>query len=61
MPYFRSDLQDKKPSKISVPVRKRMMCLNESCLNPYQAIMQAFLTKMDKIDKTCHPDHEGQQ
>ncbi|OPZ01263.1 MAG: Histidinol-phosphate aminotransferase [Bacteroidetes bacterium ADurb.BinA395] len=50
MPYFRSDLQDKKPSKISVPVRKRMMCLNESCLNPYQAIMQAFLTKMDKIE-----------
>ena len=50
MPYFRSDLQDKKPSKISVPVRKRMMCLNESCLNPYQAIMQAFLAKMEKIE-----------
>ena len=50
MPYFRSDLQDKKPSKISVPVRKRMMCLNESCLNPYQAIMQSFLAKMEKIE-----------
>jgi histidinol-phosphate aminotransferase len=50
MPYFRSDLKDKKPSKISVPVKKRMMCLNESCLNPYQAIKQQFLAKMEEIE-----------
>mgnify|MGYP002681753315 FL=1 len=50
MPYFRSDLKDKKPSKISVPVKKRMMCLNESCLNPYQAIKHQFLAKMEEIE-----------
>jgi len=49
MPYFRSDLKDKKPSKINVPIKKRMMCLNESCLNPYQVIKQQFLAKMEEI------------
>ena len=54
MPYFRSDLKDKKPSKISVPVKKRMMCLNESCLNPYQAIKQQFLRSEERrVGKEC--------
>ncbi len=44
---FRTDLIDKEPSIISVPVRKRMMCLNESCLDPYQAIKDNFLARME--------------
>ncbi len=47
--YFRSDLADKQPSVINVPVRPRMMCLNESCLDPYQAIKDQFLARMEKI------------
>ncbi len=47
--YFRSDLADKEPSVINVPVRKRMMCLNESCLDPYQAIKEQFLARMDGV------------
>ncbi|MDZ4182491.1 MAG: histidinol-phosphate transaminase, partial [Candidatus Cloacimonadaceae bacterium] len=46
---FRTDLSDKEPSVISVPVRKRMMCLNESCLDPYQAIKAQFLKRMEDI------------
>lgn len=46
---FRSDLSDKLPAIISVPQRKRMMCLNESCLDPYQAIKDQFLHRMEDI------------
>ncbi|MGC9361789.1 MAG: pyridoxal phosphate-dependent aminotransferase [Candidatus Syntrophosphaera sp.] len=46
---FRSDLADKKPSVISVPTGRHMMCLNESSLDPYQAIKESFLKRMEKI------------
>jgi len=49
MRYFRNDLVDKKPSKINVPIKKRMMCLNESSLNPYSAIRDHFLAKMEEV------------
>ena len=47
--YFRTDLADKEPPLISVPVRRRMMCLNESCLDPYQAIKEKFLARMEDV------------
>lgn len=46
---FRSDLSDKLPSVVEVPVRRRMMCLNESCLDPFQAIREQFLQRMESI------------
>ncbi len=46
---FRTDLADKEPSVVSVPIRKRMMCLNESCLDPFQAIRDQFLARMEGI------------
>jgi len=46
---FRTDLIDKEPSLVSVPVRKKMMCLNESCLDPYQAIKEKFLARMENV------------
>lgn len=46
---FRTDLIDKQPPLVSVPLRKRMMCLNESCLDPYQAIKEQFLSRMESI------------
>lgn len=46
---FRTDLADKEPSVVNVPIRKRMMCLNESCLDPFQAIREQFLTRMESI------------
>ena len=47
--FFRTDLAPKEPSVINVPVRRRMMCLNESCLDPYQAIKDQFLKRMEGI------------
>lgn len=46
---FRTDLIDKEPSVVNVPIRKRMMCLNESCLDPYQAIREQFLHRMEQV------------
>ncbi len=46
---FRADLADKVPSLINVPVKRRMMCLNESCLDPYQAIKEKFLARMEGV------------
>jgi len=46
---FRTDLIDKEPSLVSVPIRKRMMCLNESCLDPYQAIKEQFQARLADI------------
>jgi len=46
---FRKDLLDKEPSVVNVPLRKRMMCLNESCMDPYQAIKKEFLKRMENI------------
>lgn len=47
--YFRSDLAAKRPSLIDVPQKRRMMCLNESCLDPYQAIKDKFLKRMQDV------------
>ncbi|MDD3143606.1 MAG: histidinol-phosphate aminotransferase family protein, partial [Candidatus Cloacimonetes bacterium] len=47
--FFRADLADKVPSLINVPVKRRMMCLNESCLDPYQAIKEKFLARMEGV------------
>ncbi len=47
--YFRGDLADKTPSLIKFPVKRRMMCLNESCLDPYQAIKEKFLARMEDV------------
>lgn len=46
---FRTDLTDKQPSEVNVPIRKRMMCLNESCQDPYQAIQEQFLQRMEQV------------
>lgn len=46
---FRSDLKHKQPPIVTVPQRKRMMCLNESCMDPYQAIKDQFLHRMEDI------------
>ena len=55
--YFRKDLSDKEPSVVSVPVRKRMMCLNESCLDPYQAIKDEFLKRMESVRLNRYMSH----
>ncbi|MDD2331168.1 MAG: histidinol-phosphate transaminase [Candidatus Cloacimonetes bacterium] len=46
---FRTDLIDKEPSVVNVPLLQRMMCLNESCLDPYQAIKDDFLKRMESV------------
>jgi histidinol-phosphate aminotransferase len=46
---FRSDLSRLKTSTVNVPMRKRMMCLNESCMDPYQEIMQSFHRRMQDV------------
>ncbi|MCB5228520.1 MAG: histidinol-phosphate aminotransferase family protein [Candidatus Cloacimonetes bacterium] len=46
---FRKDLIDKKPSVVDVPQRKRMMCLNESCMNPFEVVQDDFLKRMQNI------------
>ncbi|GAB4271397.1 MAG: histidinol-phosphate transaminase [Candidatus Rifleibacteriota bacterium] len=50
MTLFRTDLQKAgPPADISVPRKKNMMCLNESYLDPYQAIDEAFNQNMQSI------------
>ena len=50
MSLFRTDLlQAGPPADISVPRKKNMMCLNESVLDPYQAIDEAFHQNMQEI------------
>lgn len=50
MNLFRSDLlQAGPPADISVPRKKNMMCLNESVLDPYQAIDDAFHQTMQEV------------
>ncbi|MGM0599698.1 MAG: pyridoxal phosphate-dependent aminotransferase [Candidatus Rifleibacteriota bacterium] len=50
MKLFRSDLlQAGPPADISVPRKKHMMCLNESVLDPYQVIDEAFAQTMKDI------------
>ena len=50
MHLFRTDLlQAGPPSDISVPHKENMMCLNESVLDPYQAIDEAFHQTMQEV------------
>lgn len=50
MTLFRTDLlKAGPPADISVPRKKHMMCLNESALDPYQAIDEAFHQTMQQI------------
>ncbi|KAF5032158.1 MAG: histidinol-phosphate aminotransferase family protein [Candidatus Cloacimonetes bacterium] len=46
---FRTDLSGLKTSVVNVPVKERMMCLNESCLDPYQAIREDFHKLMSEV------------
>ncbi len=47
--FFRIDLSVLKASVVNVPVKERMMCLNESCLDPYQAISEDFHKLMSTV------------
>jgi len=49
MSYFRSDLKDKKTVTINVPFRKRMMCLNESTLNPFRHLRNEFIKDLENV------------
>ncbi|MCF7919841.1 MAG: histidinol-phosphate transaminase [Candidatus Cloacimonetes bacterium] len=49
MSFFRKDLVGKKPVVVDVPHKKVMMCLNESSLDPYQAVKSEFLELMENI------------
>jgi len=46
---FRDDLQNKKAVQIKVPRKKTMMCLNESTLDPFSVIKDAFFKKMQHV------------
>lgn len=50
MKFFRTDLQKAgPPADISVPRKKNMMCLNESCLDPYRVIDEAFHQNLQQV------------
>lgn len=50
MNRFRTDLlKAGPPADISVPRKKNMMCLNESVLDPYQTIDEAFHQTMQQV------------
>lgn len=50
MNLFRSDLLDApRPTDTSVPQKKHMMCLNESTLDPWQKIDEAFCQYMQNL------------
>lgn len=50
MTLFRTDLlKAGPPADISVPRKKNMMCLNESVLDPYQTIDEAFHQTMQRV------------
>jgi histidinol-phosphate aminotransferase len=49
MSYFRSDLKNKGTVTINVPFRKRMMCLNESTLNPFRHLRKEFIEDLQNV------------
>ena len=49
MYLFRPDLQQRKLPKINVPHKKLMMCLNESELDPFQAIKTKLLKRLESL------------
>lgn len=46
---FRKDLQDKKAVEVNVPHKKVMMCLNESTLNPLNAVKEQLLSNLEDV------------
>ncbi len=46
---FRKDLQEKKAVEINVPHKKVMMCLNESTLNPLEAIKDQLMENLKEV------------
>lgn len=46
---FRKDLQNKKAVEVNVPHKKVMMCLNESTLNPLEAIKDKLLDNLKDV------------
>jgi histidinol-phosphate aminotransferase len=48
MYLFRTDLEAKSAPQVNVPQAPRMMCLNESCLDPFPQISNSFLRIMQK-------------
>lgn len=49
MYFFRKNLEFKKAVNIDVPKKKRMMCLNESTLDPFAAIQDKIIEKMKSV------------
>lgn len=50
MPYlFRSDLKNQKLPVVDVPLKKHMMCLNESVHDPFRLLLDKFLEKMEEV------------
>jgi len=48
MNIFREDLSEKPEIKVSVPIKKYMMCLNESELNPMQTLAEELQLAISK-------------
>jgi hypothetical protein len=46
---FRKDLQEKKAVEVNVPHKKVMMCLNESTLNPLEAVKDQLLNNLKQV------------
>ncbi len=46
---FRKDLQEKKAVEVNVPHKKVMMCLNESTLNPLEAVQEQLLENLKSV------------
>lgn len=45
---FRTDLEAKSAPHVDVPQAHRMMCLNESCLDPYPRISASFMKMLER-------------
>lgn len=52
---FREDLFTQKAPKISVPIARRMMCLNESCMDPVPLVKDSFsrILQQTSINRYC--------
>ncbi len=47
---FRKDLESKKAVEINVPHKDIMMCLNESTLNPFEAVKDQLLENLKSVE-----------
>jgi len=50
MNIFRKDLSSKPEIKITVPVKKYMMCLNESSINPLDILSDKIIEKLKQVE-----------